>query len=296
MSRGVDARSAPERQEAEALFLANMEWVERSVASLCRRYGLGGDEADDVASWTKLRLIENDYAAIRKFRGESSIRTYLVVVVSTLFRDYRVGNWGRWRPSAAALRAGRTAVRLETLVYRDGCSLEHAARVLRTAGETDLSDRGLAALLAGLPVRTPLRPPTTGVEAIESVAAPASAEERVVAGEAARERSGVYGALLRVLDGLPAEDRLILRMQYWQGSSVADVARALHLPQKPLYRRLERILALLREQLEKEGIRPERLRHMLDELPPLESPPSWDSGEAWPSNRGVPHHEEDPVD
>ena len=296
MSRGVDARAAPERQEAEALFLSNLEWVERSVASLCRRYGLAGDEADDVASWTKLKLIENDYAAIRKFRGESSIRTYLVVVVSALFRDYRVGNWGRWRPSAAALRAGRTAVRLETLVYRDGCSLEHAAHVLRTAGETDLPDRELAALLAGLPARTPLRPPTAGMEALESIAAAASAEERVAAAEAARERGGVYGALLRVLERLPDEDRVILRMQYWHGLSVADVARALQLPQKPLYRRLERILALLREQLDMEGIRPERLRRMLEELPPLEAPPSWDSGEARPSNRGVPHHEEDPVD
>ncbi len=293
MSSGVDAGAAPERQEAEALFLANLEWVERSVASLCRRYGLGGDEADDVASWTRLKLIENDYAAIRKFRGESSIRTYLVVVVSSLFRDYRVGNWGRWRPSAAALRGGRLAVRLETLVYRDGCSLEHAAHVLRTSGETELGDRELAALLAGLPARSPVRPVSAGVEPLESVAAPTSAEERVVAAESARERDDVYGALLRVLARLPAEDRLILRMQYWQGSSVADIARVLQLPQKPLYRRLERLLALLRENLEKEGVRPDRLGPLLDELPPLEAPGGWDSGRSRPSNRGAPNHEED---
>ncbi|HEV3051584.1 MAG TPA: hypothetical protein VGX50_14865, partial [Longimicrobium sp.] len=94
MPAGGDREEVPERQKAEALFLANLELVEQSVATLCRRYGLGGDEADDVVSWVKLRLIEDDYTALRKFRGDSSIRTYLVVVVATLFREYRASNWG----------------------------------------------------------------------------------------------------------------------------------------------------------------------------------------------------------
>lgn len=266
MLPGGDREEVPDRQKAEALFLANLEWVERSVASLCRRYGLGGDEVDDVASWVKLKLIEDDYAALRKFRGDSSIRTYLVVVVAALFRDYRASNWGRWRPSAAALRAGTLAVRLETLVYRDGCTLDQAGRILRASGETDLPDRSLAALLAQLPVRGPLRPYVAGEGPLEGVAADSSADERVAADESDRQRQAVMGALERVMARLPAEDRLILRLQYWKGLSVADVARALTLPQKPLYRRIERILGQLRRDLPSEGLQPEQLRDFLGEL------------------------------
>ena len=268
MPPGGDTEEVPGRQKAEALFLENLEWVERSVASLCRRYGLGGDEVDDVASWVKLKLIEEDYAAFRKFRGDSSIRTYLVVVVAALFRDYRAGHWGRWRPSAAALRKGHLAVRLETLVYRDGCTLDQAARTLRASGETDLPDGRLASLLAELPVRGPLRPLPAGEAPLDAIPAAASADERVAADESDRERQAVMGALERVMARLPAEDRLILKLQYWKGLSVADVARTLTLPQKPLYRRIERILGQLRRDLPTEGLQPEQLRDFLGELSP----------------------------
>ena len=268
MPPGGDTEEVPERQKAEALLLANLDWVRRSALSLCRRYGLSGDEAEEVCSWINLKLVEDDYAPLRKFRGDSSVRTYLVVVVAALFRDYRASNWGRWRPSAAALRAGPLAVRLETLVYRDGCTLDQAARTLRASGETDLPDRGLAALLAQLPVRGPLRPYEAGDAPLEGVAADSSAEERVSAGEQERQRQAVLAALERVLQRLPSEDRLILRLQFWKGLSVADVARTLTLPQKPLYRRIERILAQLRRDLPAEGVQPEQLRDFLGELPP----------------------------
>jgi RNA polymerase sigma factor for flagellar operon FliA len=46
--------------------------------------------------------------------------------------------------------------------------------------------------------------------------------------------------------------------------SVAEIARTLAIPQKPLYRRLERLLEHLREQLEAEGISRERVSDFLD--------------------------------
>src|SRR5690242_4202099 len=147
-----------ERQKLEALFLSQLGWIERVLAVTCRRHALARDEAEDFASWVTLRLIEDDYAVFRKFRGESSLTTYLAVVIAMLFRDYRTQRWGRWRPSAAAQRRGPLAIRLETLVYRDRLRLEQAAELLRTAGQTRLSDRDLAAVLSELPARRPMRP------------------------------------------------------------------------------------------------------------------------------------------
>lgn len=270
---GDSTEEVQQRQKAEALFLANLEWIERSTASLCRRYGLNGDEAEDVCSWVKLKIIDENYAPIRKFRGDSSIRTYLVVVVAALVRDYRASHWGRWRPSAAALRAGPVAVRLETLVYRDGFTVDQAARSLRESAGGGLTDRQVAELLDKLPVRGPLRPYEAGDAPLEGVSTETTAEDGVARGEAEHSRGNVLSALNRVLMGLPEEDRLILRLHYWKGLSVADVSRALGLPQKPLYRRIEGSLKQLRRGLLAEGVQPEQVRDFLGELPAEDAPP-----------------------
>ncbi|HEX2188798.1 MAG TPA: sigma-70 family RNA polymerase sigma factor [Longimicrobiaceae bacterium] len=256
-------RPKPERQALEALFLDNLRQLERIVAAVCRRHALDGADADDFASWVKLKLVEDDYAVLRKFRGESALTTYLTVVVAMLFRDYRVRHWGRWRPSAAALRQGRVAVRLETLVYRDGYRLDQAGEILRTAGETELPDRGLGTLLASLPPRGPTRPVEVGDGPLASAPAPAGADERVLSGEAEAQHRAADEALSLALARLPPEDRLIIRMRFWEGMSVADIARGLHLDQKPLYRRIERAQAQLRGSLEAAGITRDRVRSLL---------------------------------
>lgn len=253
-----------ERQTAEACFGENLDLIERVVASLCRRHGLQGDDADDFASWTRLKLVDNDYAVLRKFRGESSIGTYLTVVFAMLFREYRVQRWGRWRPSAEARRRGEVAVRLETLVHRDGFPLHQAAESLRSVGCTTLSDRDLAVLLAELPPRLPLRPRESGPELLLENPSPSSAEDRILAEEAERERRSVNEALSHALGTLPPEDRLIVRMRFMESMSVANIARGLALPQKPLYRRIERALSELRSSLQAAGVSREHIQTLLD--------------------------------
>lgn len=256
----------PDRSELEALLTNNLGWVDRVAASVCRRHGLNPDESDEFAGWARMRLVEDDYAVLRKFRGESAITTYLTVVVTMLFRDYRVSRWGRWRPSAAAKRAGDVAIRLETLVYRDGYRVDLACEMLRTAGHTDLPDRELVALLATLPPRERTsRPVGVGDEPLETLPTASSADEDVVAEEAESERRAAEDALRRALGELPPEDRVIVRMRMWEDLSVADIARNLNVPQKPLYRRLERIFSRLREHMEGAGITREDVRRMLDD-------------------------------
>jgi RNA polymerase sigma factor for flagellar operon FliA len=250
------------RSEAEALFLQNLRWIERVAAALCRRHGIDGAEADDVVAWVRMMVIEDDYAVLRRFRGESAVTTYLTVAISLLFREHRIRERGRWRPSAAAQRLGYAAVRLETLVRRDGYRLEEAARVLRSAGTTDLSDRELAVLLAALPARAPLRPVEVGSEALAGAPAPGAADPAEAA-EADAERGAAEEALARALDALPAADRVVVRLRYWEGLSVADVARGLGVPQKPLYRTLERALRQMRDELERAGVSRETVRAVL---------------------------------
>jgi RNA polymerase sigma factor for flagellar operon FliA len=256
----------PERQELEALFLSHLSAVEKILGGIARRHGLARDAAEEFGAWAKLRLIEDNYAILAKFRGESSLPTYLTVVLAMLFREYRVAQWGRWRPSAAARREGELAMRLEMLVRRDRLPLAQAAETLRSSGETTLSDRQLAALLSGLPERAPLRPVEVGTQ-IGDPPAPARADDLLYEADTAAERDAAHAALRRVLDELPADDRLLVRMRYLEDMSVADIARGLALPQKPLYRRIEHALDALRVGLERAGISRERMRAVVGDPP-----------------------------
>lgn len=257
---------AQDRQDLEALLRDNLEIVNRIVASVCHRNGLHGDDADEFRSWTYLRLVDDDYAILRKFRGESALATYLTVVIAMLFREYRVREWGRWRSSAAAQRLGPLAERLEMLIYRDGHTFSQAAEMIRSEG-VEVSDRELADLLAQLPPKHPSRPVSVGSDALDSAPAPSRADERVEGDETDRARRHAEAALFRALERLPDQDRLIVRMWVWEDLSIADIARALVLPQKPLYRRLERIFKRLRADLEAEGVTRDFFRGLLEDRP-----------------------------
>src|SRR5215472_1056914 len=115
---------------SQQLFLTNLPTIEALVQMVARQQRMSWAEAEEFASIVRLRLIENDYAILRKFRGGSTLRTYLTVVIARQALDYRDACWGRWRPSRTARRLGPAAVALERLVVRDGLSFEEAWRTL----------------------------------------------------------------------------------------------------------------------------------------------------------------------
>jgi RNA polymerase sigma factor for flagellar operon FliA len=252
-----------EQQDYSALLVRHLAWIERVAAALCRRHGLDPDEADDFTSTAKARLVEDDYAVLRKFRGESAITTYLTVVMNRFYQDYRVAQWGRWRPSAAARRRGPLAVQLETLVRRDGMTVPQAVETLRPRWP-GLTEREAAALLDGLP-DTRGRPKQVDDTALDTAPDETSADGAILHDEAEAGREATRAAIDRAVERLPEEDRTIVRMRFFRGASVAEVARALRIEQKPLYRRLERILQQLRQALEAEGVSIEAVREFLDE-------------------------------
>ena len=241
-------------RDLEALFLENLGSIERISGSICRRHGLSPEDTEDFTSSVKAQMVENSYAPLAKFRGDSSLTTYLAVVIAMAFRDYRAKQWGRWRPSAVARTCGPVAVRLETLVYRDGISFDQAVEVLRSSGALTISTRELVVMFAKIPRRAPLRPVEVGADSLDGRAAEYDAEDLVSSHADDDDRRAVEAALSGALEQLPAEERLMLRMHYWEKLSVADVARTLALPQKSLYRRIERALVSLRAQLEAAGI------------------------------------------
>jgi RNA polymerase sigma factor for flagellar operon FliA len=254
-----------DRDRAEVLFLKHLNWINRVASLVCAREAIWGAEAEDFASWVRMNLIEDDYAVLRRFRGESELKTYLAIVVSRHFVDYMREVRGQWRASTAAKRIGAPAHYLERLVYRDGYTVQQAGEKLRTAGLTTLSDAELARLLASLPVRSPLRPVAEPQPDVVLDATPSAsrADDRVVAAELETRRVEVLTALDKALGELEPEEQLIVRLHFGEGLALADIARTLRLEQKPLYRRVQRLRTRLRTSLESAGLREDDVRSLL---------------------------------
>lgn len=235
--------------------------VEGVVGSLARRYRLSDDERDEFLGQVRLRLIQDDYAVLGRFEGRSSLSTYLRTVIRRLFLDERTRAWGRWRPSAQAVRLGPAAVELERLLERQHLTVAQAIEA-RRAVDPRLSERDLHTLVHLLPRRCGRRFVDGSV--LDSIASPGPGAEVRVEHACARRLSGQVSEALRgVASALPARTRVLLRLRFVHGSSIADVSRTLGCDQKPLYRELDRALAQLRRGLEARGISAAQVRAVI---------------------------------
>ena len=240
--------------DPRALLEANLSVIDDIVAVVCRRARYFGAEAEDFASGVRLALIDDDYAVLRRHQGRSSLATYLTIVIERLLEDDRNRRFGRWRPSAEAVRLGKAAVAIETLILRDRRPLEEVVPLVRNI-DPALSRADIEQLVAKLPERR-ARPVATELEAAPETALIASvaADARAIANEVRPLANRANRVIRDALDALPVEDRALLQFRYVESMSIADISRMLRLPQRPLYRRIESLLGLLRRSLATEGI------------------------------------------
>ena len=249
------------------LYESNLALIDRAIAFVCRKNFLCGPEAEDFRQSVHVKLLENDYKVLRKYKGESSLKTYLVVVIQRHLLDWRNHQWGKQRPSAEAQRLGKVALKLEELIRRDGFFVAEACEILLTNHHVELSREELERLADALPQHPP-RPTTVGEDEIgDRPADTERPEERVLKGELRSEVQRLLAALEKVLGELPADDRLVIEMCVLGNRKIAETARFLGLTEKEeksLYRRRAQILARLRQGLEREGFTWEQIADLLD--------------------------------
>jgi RNA polymerase sigma factor (sigma-70 family) len=244
-----DLREDRSAVDARELLVSNLPLIERVVSFTCRRQRLDPDDAEDFGGVVRLKLIENDYAVLRKFEGRSSFATFITVVIQRLLLDYRIHAWGKWHASAEAKRLGETAVELEKLLNRDGRSVEEATTLMSTR-DPALSRETVQSIAARLPQRAPKR----RMVPLDEAGAVSVTSEPVVDSDRRRTSEQVSTVVRGFIDALAPEDRLILQLRFDGGMTVAEIARSLHLDQKQLYRRIEKQLRELRTLLENSGI------------------------------------------
>ncbi|HRC86170.1 MAG TPA: hypothetical protein PK413_11220 [Thermoanaerobaculia bacterium] len=250
------ARAAPKSASSDppgfaALLLANRGLVDRLARSAARRARFSRDETEDFLAELYLKLVDRDYEVLRRHNGLSSLATYLTVVIANFRHDYQDRLWGRFRPSAEAMRLGANAVLLEQLLVRDGHPLPEALVLARSRPGVDLSEKELAELAARLPRRQ-----TRKQEGEEALLALPSEDQDPESRLASGERVGLLRQALSLvaaeLGRLPPKDRLLIRTSL-DGLKIATLARSLGTEAKELYERRARLLQALRRRLAEAG-------------------------------------------
>jgi RNA polymerase sigma factor (sigma-70 family) len=236
-----------------SLFEENLDVIDRAIAQVCRHVRLHGPEAEDFASIARLALLEDDCAILRKYEGRSSLSSYVSVVVMRLFIGQK-RTAGRWHPSAEAVRRGDAAVMLDRLLHHEGRSLDEALAIT-IAHHPEADVRELELIAEVLPHRLPrprVVPVVEGDE--ERFAGGIAADDRVMSADLDKRSAQASRAVQSAMETMSAEDRIVLRLRFEKAMAIADIARALGTAQRPLYRRIEAMLAKLKAALEHAGI------------------------------------------
>jgi RNA polymerase sigma factor for flagellar operon FliA len=240
--------------DAQRLFLDNLELIERIVRAAGRRHHLSSFEQEDFAGYVNVRLLENDCAVLRKFRGKSTIWTYLAAVIERQLLDFINERWGKWRPSSTADTIGPVAVLLERLVTRDGHTVEEAMEIVRTNHQAGQTDAELRAIWSQLPPRKRLS--EVNEEAADEVPGEETAEDLVEDAARLRNVERLEGVLAKALAELSTQDRVIIALRYDRGFSVAEIAKLRQSSAATIHRRLDASLKHLKKALLHAGFLP----------------------------------------
>lgn len=255
------ATPAAPSASGRTLLETHYDLIQRKLLHLSRRSGLPEHEAEEFRSWALFKLVEDDSRILASWEGRSSFPTFLTVVLVNLVRDYRIQVWGKWRPTAAARRRGPEAVLLERLHVRDSLPLEEAIERMRTEHGVSLSRDELERMATALPRRSERR--RVGEEELLRITVDGQVESRIEEAERSRTEEQLRVLLAPLLQSLPNEDRLLLKLHFWDGLSMAAISPLLGRPQRELYSVRDRCLKKLRRKLEEAGLSPERVRALL---------------------------------
>ena len=238
----------------QRLLLDNLDLINQIVRTVGRRRHLSATERDDLASFVKLRLIENDYAVLRKFQNRSSLWTYLAAVVERLSLDFCAEKWGRWRPSAMAERLGPVAVTLERLVNRDSHTVDEAIEILTTNHDVGLTSGQLRKIWEQLPVR--LRNTEVGEEAAEELSSSETSEDAIDEADRRPDIERLQQSLKNAFAEIADQDRVLIALRFDQDMSMVEISKLTNSSVPTLHRRLDKSVKQLRLALSRAGFDP----------------------------------------
>ncbi|HEX6164265.1 MAG TPA: sigma-70 family RNA polymerase sigma factor [Vicinamibacterales bacterium] len=245
----------------QRLLLDHLDLVDQIVRTTGRRRHLSSTEREDFASFVRLRLVEDDYAILRKFQNRSTLWTYLAAVIERMSLDFCAEKWGRWRPSAMAERLGPVAVALERLVTRDAHTVEEAMEILRTNHDVGKTYAELRRIWDQLPVR--VRTTEVGEEAAAAVSSGDTSEIKIEDSDRQKSIERLQRALATAFEKIAAQDRVLIALRFDQDLSMVEIAKLTGSSVPTLHRRLDKSVKQLRLALTTEGFDPREVAGLI---------------------------------
>ncbi len=244
----------------QRLLLDHLDLIDQIVRKTGRRRHLSAAEREDFAGFVRLRLIDDDYAVLRKFQGRSSWSTYLAAVIDRMSLDFCAQMWGRWRPSAIAERLGPEAVLLERLVTRDGHTVEEAIALAKHR-DVVLAESELRRLWQQLPTR--IRPTDVGEDAAASVVNNDNSEILVEETDRARAVERLNRGLRKAFSEIAATERVTIALVFDEKLPLAKVAALTGSSLPTIHRRLKKSFQHLEAALTRQGFGKEEVAGLI---------------------------------
>ncbi|MGH9319904.1 MAG: sigma-70 family RNA polymerase sigma factor [Vicinamibacteria bacterium] len=214
--------------DARALLESHLEMIRQIIGATAARKGLAPVDEEELDSFVISKLLENDGVRLRRFRGESSWKTYLTIVIQRLFLDFQRQSLGKWPPSRRATELGPLGEKLEICLARDGLSFDEVHQKLLSEGIAIARDE-LRQLSENLP-------PGSETNALES--------------GPSRLREKLQQTLREAITRLPLRDALVLMMWFERGMTAPQIARAVRIPPRDVYTTIRRSTGRIRKYLE----------------------------------------------
>ena len=237
--------------------------VERVVQDLARRYYLASSEIEEFRTTLDRALERNDHELLRAFDGRCTWETYLTTVVTRQFFLFQAAMWGQWRPSSLAIRMGAAAMLLEELVLRDRFTLNDAIDWMRTSHRVDVPRHRLQQFAEQLGIQAP-----GAADRNPSSAAPSAPD------------AALRHALRDALALTSPDDRLILELRFRDRQPLTRIAALLRTDARPLQRRIDTLMNVIRESLLTQGINASDVDALLKSAETTNAgphQPSWDA-------------------
>lgn len=238
----------------QRLLLDHLDLINQIVRTVGRRRHLSAAEREDFAGFVHLRLVEDNYAILRKFQNRSTLWTYLAAVIERMSLDFCSERWGRWRPSAMAERLGPVAVVLERLVSRDAHTIEEALEMIITDHDVHMTHAELRRMWEQLPVR--IRNTEVGEEAAQELSSQETSEDAINDADRRRNIDRLQQSLATAFAQIADQDRVLIALRFDQDLSMVEIAQLTGVSVPTLHRRLEKSVKQLRLALSHAGFDP----------------------------------------
>ena len=242
------------KNNPKAYLVKHLPVIDAAIKVACRRHEILDDQAEEFASHTKLKLIENDYHLIRSFQGKSSFRTYLFTVINRIFIDWLRMMKGRWRPSEYAKRLGQMGIKLEELMARKKLSYQEACYAIKINHGVNIDSREFRKLADKISKQLSTNPRQVDIPLEKINNSESTLKDPVIDKNSQEIREKIVSIIKDVSESLEANDKLILKMHFHDNLGISVISRILKQKRHGVDARLKFILVGFKEKILANGI------------------------------------------